>query len=168
MTVSASERLQSIIDSYKPKVVRFRGSIDNNKDYLSLNVVEIKPHEILKIENEPLQDLLLKENLIYEQWDQQDACFLLHTSVESLFREIKCRVVGYYTGNSKRSYATKLKTENFIREISLREEDKYLANFILQVFIDYNSLKFYEKSNHDKQDYFESLDVLRRAYGKRK
>jgi len=158
-----TERLEKIIAAKVPSKVIFKATTKSNGSVF-LGVVKIED----AISNVITEDVELQAALapvMEEHFDRDEGKYHIQTSVSLLWGLIKRTIVNEYREVSKRCAATKRKTEQFIFDIKV--DDKHLSNYLIQVFLRYNSKTYNSSSWSDRQDLFEQFEALRRTYGKR-
>lgn len=159
---SPLKRLETIISNIRPSTCTMHATLGNDGRSVNFTPVRIEPFHLLP-NPDPLQDLL-KGNL-QETWDSDRHQYVASANLDQLFRVIKNDIIVEYNRHSTRCAATKRKTEHFIQGIKLG--DQHLANFLLQMFIEVHSAGYEAKTREARRIYFETLESLRRVYGKR-
>jgi hypothetical protein len=163
---SVSERLAKIIASHIPQKIVFKAYITPNENRRSSVVFEpkvVKSREVVEDGHDPELHKALSHN-VTETWDYGENRFMVSTEVDGLWRTMKYDVISKYDQISTRSDATKRKTSRFIDGIKL--SDKYLPDFIAQIFLKINSEAYKKMSQAEKQALFEQFEPLRRMYAK--
>lgn len=170
---SAKERLQKIIDNVTLDRLVFSAKLVEIRPQKTVLLFEPRPagqqqqqQQNIKLNFLPNQDKLQD---IIAPWFSQNIILgkleLNHT-VESLFTAIKRNVAASYDQCSERCLATKRKTTDFIKGISLN--DPILANFVIAMFMETESASFEKKTGSEKIEILKVFDSLRRKYGKSK
>lgn len=162
---SPLERLTNILNAHQPAVIKFRYNPANNRHKsLHFESVTIKPATTTPTEEDKqLFDLL--SHRINDTWDDEQERYVVGATVDTLWRHILSEVTYRYEKISNRCDATKRKTVNFIYKI--KPDDKFLAEFVLQTFLNIESDDFIKVAPNDRVKLFEQFDSLRRTFGKR-
>jgi hypothetical protein len=166
---SPRERLEAIIGNAKVTTVKYKvtagAAVRDYGGILLLHAEKKSLFELLPSED-PLQDAL-KEH-VQETWVSDLLRFSVNATSEALWdRPIKATLITMYEEASERCAATRRKTMDFIRSVSLNDKDKHIANFLLSMFLDVKKPEFDNKTLSEKREFFERLESLRRVYGKR-
>ncbi len=158
-----SERLQKIIDAYTPSEAVFKAMKSNGESVILESVITKKSSVRELTEDKDLQNALQAN--IQEQWDPDEGKYFINSTVDVLWNKITHSILREYESVSKRCDATRRKTQQFIREIKV--SDKYLPDYLIQVFLKINSSSYNEMTQSECEALFEQFESLRRTYGKR-
>lgn len=158
------ERLEQLITNHVPSEVVFRLGKTQPDDALVLESVITKERSWTGDGSDDELRLALIDN-IEENWDSSNGRYYINSSTGRLWDAIKHTILREYEKHSERCAATKRKTEQFIRSISI--DDKHLPNYLITVFLVMSSPSYENKSRLECEAICEQFESLRRTYGKR-
>jgi hypothetical protein len=158
------ERIEAVIKAHIPSEVVFKPAKRQEADVIVFEAIVIKERTWIGDDtDQELKLALLSE--IREDWGSDEGRYFISATVEGLWQRIKHTILREYERTSKRCAATRRKTDEFIRGININ--DKYLPNYLIQVFLTINAPTFQKKSSSECEAIFEQFESLRRTYGKR-
>ena len=155
------ERLLKIVANVTTTRAKYGAKLSGD-GRLFLNPIVFQTMKILP-NSDPLQEAM--SEFISESWNHLQATFEPKTTVVELYDVIKRNVIAEYEHCSERCAATKRKTHSFIAGVQL--DDQHLANYLVSLYLEIRSRAWITKPMADKRQHFETLESLRRVYGKR-
>lgn len=155
------ERLNTIVSNVSVSRVKYVGTLEGDGTRIGFKQVKTQ-NFYLKPNEDKLQELL--RDKLTERFEYQQAAFTCEVKAEDLFTVIKTCIIKQYGSHTDRCKATQRKTESFIRSIKL--EDPRLSSYIVAMFIEINSPEWARKTAESRTAYLETLESLRRVYGK--
>lgn len=158
------ERLDKLIQAQGTSHIVFKKASTSTHRRIVLEANTVAKAERVKVdEDSALQDAL--SNDIIEAWDTSLGKYVVTATPENLWSRVVHTIIDQYDRWSSRSAATKRKTVRFIQDIKI--DDKFLPNYLIQVFLKIKSPEYVDASREERAVMFEQFDTLRRTYGKR-
>lgn len=156
-----AERLLKITNNFRPTVVKFTAETTGNKHQVTFLTSIVSKAELLPNEDK-LQSAI--SSLVNESWDNDLGEYKLMATVDSLYDNVKRAILRQYQADSNRCNATKRKTEMFVHSIQITQQ--HLANFLLELYVELQSESFSKMPREQRRVRLETLESLRRVYGK--
>lgn len=159
------ERLEKLIGAQSARSVVFvKNNVASGASRLLLDGHVIADSVQTDVPEDRELQVALKD-IIKDTWDPAQGKYIVVATPDGIWAHIQYTISDQYSICSNRSVATKRKTERFIQDIKI--DDKFLPNYLVQVFLKIKSPEYAKMSREERELMFEQFETLRRTYGKR-